>query len=62
VHDHRTGGGGSVLLLINGFSDNGLCWRRVALELEADYEILMLDARGHGRSGHPVNGYAGEDK
>lgn len=51
-----------MLLLINGFSDNGLCWRRVALELEADYEILMLDARGHGRSGHPVNGYAGEDK
>ena len=47
---HRTGGPGPAMLLSHGLTDNGLCWSRVAKALEADYDIVMLDARGHGES------------
>lgn len=39
-----------VVVLQHGFSDNGLCWAPVAQELAADFDILMPDARGHGKS------------
>jgi pimeloyl-ACP methyl ester carboxylesterase len=61
IHYHRTGGPGPILLLIHGFTDNGLCWSRVARQLEANYDILMLDSRGHGLSGKPKKGYSGND-
>ena len=47
---HRTCGSGPAILLSHGLTDNGLCWRRVALALQADYDVVMLDARGHGES------------
>lgn len=61
IHYHRTGGPGPILLLIHGFTDNGLCWSRVARQLEANYDMLMLDSRGHGLSGKPEKGYSGND-
>lgn len=54
---HRTCGSGPAMLLSHGLTDNGLCWRRVALALQADYDVVMLDARGHGEtSWMPRNG------
>jgi pimeloyl-ACP methyl ester carboxylesterase len=50
LHYHRTGGDGPPLVLLHGFSDAGLCWTRVARDLESDYDVVMPDARGHGRS------------
>lgn len=51
LHYTRTGQGEKrPLVLIHGFSDNGLCWTPVARELEADYDVIMPDMRGHGRS------------
>jgi N-formylmaleamate deformylase len=47
---HRTGGGGRALVLSHGLTDNGLCWGRFAAALESDFDIVMLDARGHGES------------
>lgn len=47
---HRTGGSGPAMLLSHGLTDNGLCWGRAAKALETDYDIVMLDARGHGES------------
>jgi pimeloyl-ACP methyl ester carboxylesterase len=41
---------GPPLVLVHGFSDNGLCWLPLARELEARYDIVMPDARGHGLS------------
>lgn len=46
----RTGGGGPQLLLSHGLTDNGLCWRRLAQALEDQFDIVMLDAAGHGDS------------
>ena len=47
---HRTGGPGPVLVLSHGLTDNGLCWSRFAAAMESDFDIVMLDARGHGES------------
>lgn len=51
LHYTRTGQGDKrPLVLVHGFSDNGLCWMPVARALEAEYDIIMPDMRGHGRS------------
>jgi N-formylmaleamate deformylase len=51
VHYLRTGDGSKPpLVLTHGFSDNGLCWLPVARDLEADYDVILPDARGHGKS------------
>ena len=47
---HRTGGTGPALLLSHGLTDNGLCWLRLAAALDPEFDIVMLDARGHGES------------
>jgi N-formylmaleamate deformylase len=50
-HYVRTGNGSKpALVLAHGFSDNGLCWLPTAQALEADYDVIMPDARGHGLS------------
>ncbi len=57
LHYTRTGGDKPPLVLAHGFSDDGLCWTPVARALEADYDVIMVDARGHGRSDAPRRGY-----
>src|SRR5512147_134633 len=50
-HYTRTGDGTKpALVLAHGFSDNGMCWLPVARDLEADYDVILPDARGHGKS------------
>jgi pimeloyl-ACP methyl ester carboxylesterase len=46
----RTGGDKPPVVLNHGATDNGLCWLPVAEQLAEDYDVLMPDARGHGRS------------
>jgi pimeloyl-ACP methyl ester carboxylesterase len=45
------------LVVSHGFSDNGLCWTRVAQVLEKYYDVIMVDARGHGQSDAPEGAY-----
>lgn len=53
IHFHRTGDGvNPSLVLAHGFTDNGLCFRRTARALEDSLDVVMVDARNHGRSGH----------
>ena len=47
---HRTGGSGPALVLSHGLTDNGLCWTRFAAALAPEFDVIMLDARGHGHS------------
>jgi N-formylmaleamate deformylase len=56
LHYIRTGGDKPPVVLCHGFSDNGLCWTPVARELEADYDVMMVDARCHGKSDAPATG------
>jgi pimeloyl-ACP methyl ester carboxylesterase len=60
VIENRTGGEKSSLILLHGFSENGLCWSRVAKAFENDYDIIMVDARGQGLSSGPERGYSQE--
>ncbi|MEZ4865435.1 MAG: alpha/beta hydrolase [Caldilineaceae bacterium] len=57
LHYTRTGGAKPPVILAHGFSDDGLCWTPVAQILAADYDVIMVDARGHGRSDGPEEGY-----
>ena len=57
IHYYRTGNGEKpALVLVHGFSDNGLCWLPTALDLEDEYDIIMPEARGHGQSERIVPG------
>jgi N-formylmaleamate deformylase len=56
LHYTRTGGSKPPVVLCHGFSDNGLCWTPVARELEAVYDLIMVDARCHGKSHGPAAG------
>ena len=59
LHYRRTGAAGKpVLVLLHGITDDGGCWARVARDLEADFDIVMPDARGHGRSGGIATGFS----
>jgi N-formylmaleamate deformylase len=62
LHYYRTGGNKPPIVMAHGFSDNGLCWTRVAQALEDQYDVIMVDARGHGLSEAPQTGYSTEDR
>jgi pimeloyl-ACP methyl ester carboxylesterase len=57
LHYTRTGGQKPPLVLAHGFTDSGLCWTPVAQVLEGDYDVIMVDARGHWLSDAPESGY-----
>lgn len=42
--------GKPVMVMVHGVTDNGLCWTTLTWKLQHDYDIYMLDARGHGLS------------
>lgn len=39
-----------AMVMVHGITDNGLSWTTLSEELQDDYNIYMLDARGHGLS------------
>lgn len=57
LHYYRTGGHKPPLVFAHGLTDNGLCWAPLVCALEADYDCIMMDARGHGWSTAPERGY-----
>lgn len=56
VFYHRSGAGSRKpsIVLLHGYTDNGLCWLRIARDLEDSFDVIMPDARGHGRTRGPV--------
>lgn len=57
LHYTRTGGAKPPLVLAHGVGDDGLCWTTVAEAFAPEYDVIMVDARGHGRSAAPEQGY-----
>jgi N-formylmaleamate deformylase len=57
LHYTRTGGNKPPLVLAHGVTDSGLCWSPLAEALAPDYDVIMVDARGHGQSDAPEQGY-----
>lgn len=61
LHYYRTGGDKAPVVFAHGLTDNGLCWAPLVRMLEADYDCIMVDARGHGWSSAPTSGYTNAD-
>ena len=58
IHYFRTGGDKPPVVLLHGLTMNGACWTSLAQALEEDYDVIMPDARGHGNSSAPDQGYS----
>jgi pimeloyl-ACP methyl ester carboxylesterase len=50
LHVYRTGTQKPPLVFSHGITDNGLCFTPIAEQLSDIYEIILYDARGHGKS------------
>lgn len=52
-------GSGEPLVLLHGFSGTGRDWQRVfdLEELARDYQVIVVDLRGHGRSTNPAGSF-----
>jgi haloacetate dehalogenase len=52
-------GAGPPVLLLHGYPQNHLAWRRVAPALAEDHTVVLADLRGYGDSGKPAPDAAG---
>lgn len=59
-HLLRTGGDKPPLLLLHGFMESSVSWLRVARVLAERYDVIMPDARVHGRSAGGETGFTPE--
>jgi len=57
MHYWRTGGAKPAMVLVHGYTDNGLCWTSLARKLQDRFDVVMYDVRGHGYSDKPAWGY-----
>ncbi|GAA1680396.1 alpha/beta hydrolase [Glycomyces endophyticus] len=48
------GGSGTPVVLLHGFPQTHLMWRRVAADLAADHTVICPDLRGYGDSDKPA--------
>jgi pimeloyl-ACP methyl ester carboxylesterase len=62
IHYHRSGGAKRPVVLAHGLTDNALCYARLAAALEQEYDVVTFDARGHGQSDAPEDGYSYDDR
>ena len=53
MHYYRSGGEKPPFVLAHGATDDGLCWTAVAEALSETYDVVMVDALGHGLSDSP---------
>ena len=51
-----TGGSGPVLLLLHGYPQTHVMWRKVAPRLAQDFTVVVPDLRGYGDSSKPPAG------
>lgn len=50
-------GKGAPVIFLHGMTDSGACWKLLADSLASDYDVVLVDARGHGRSHKPDRHY-----
>ncbi len=52
-----TGGEGPSLVLLHGYPQSGIMWRKVAPQLARRFSVVVPDLRGYGDSDKPRDGY-----
>ncbi len=57
----RTGGNKPSLVALHGLMASGACLSSLARSLEYNFDVVMPDARGHGSSSTPSQGYLYRD-
>jgi N-formylmaleamate deformylase len=57
-HYYRPGGDKPSVVMNHGAGEADLCWTRVAKELQKDYDLILPDARGHGKSASGKGAYS----
>ena len=62
LHYCRTGGSGPAFVVSHGFTDDGYCRLDLARELGDEFDVVLYDARGHGRSDAPDGGYGASER
>lgn len=63
LHYYRTGVETSqTVVLAHGLYDDGRCWAPLANRLAERFDVVTYDARGHGRSDKPPEGYTVADR
>ncbi|MFZ9858397.1 MAG: alpha/beta fold hydrolase [Roseiflexaceae bacterium] len=58
---YRRAGAGVPLIMVHGMTDNGACWQTWAEQFVTHYDVILVDARGHGQSDTPAQNYAPHD-
>ncbi len=58
---HEWPGGAPPVLLLHGIGNYGRYWDLFAREVDGAFRLIAPDARGHGSSGRPDDGYAPAD-
>lgn len=58
IHYYRTGGDKPQVVINHGAGDDGLCWTHVVKELENTYDMILPDARGHGKTSSGKQDYS----
>jgi pimeloyl-ACP methyl ester carboxylesterase len=53
----RVGGQGPAVVLLHGYGDTGDMWAPMAVDLERDHMVIVLDLRGLGLSSKPSGGF-----
>ncbi|NLR96200.1 alpha/beta hydrolase [Rhizobium sp. P38BS-XIX] len=61
IHYIRTGGDHPPLVALHGLLGNGACLAPLACSLENSFDVVLPDARGHGKSSAPSIGYSYSD-
>jgi haloacetate dehalogenase len=51
----RSAGSGEPLLLLHGFGETHLAWRRIAPRLAKRFRVVLMDLRGYGWSAAPAS-------
>ena len=62
IHYYRTGGDKPQVVINHGAGDDGLCWTHVVKELEQDYDVILPDSRGHGKSANGKGDYSTRER
>ena len=61
IQYYRSGEDKQPVIMLHGLTDSGLCWNFFAMALQPAYDVILLDARGHGLSDKPETGYSVND-